>query len=107
MEIVYTTAPSLEEAEKIATFLVEKGLVACANLLSNVTSIYKWKGSLQKEQEIVIIAKTFSESLNEVINSIERMHSYDTPLVFSVSTSNINKSFLEWASAVSWDVAKR
>ncbi|MBQ4875260.1 MAG: divalent-cation tolerance protein CutA [Rickettsiaceae bacterium H1] len=96
MEIVYITTPNFELAEKIATNLAEDNLVACANLFDSITSIYKWEEKLQKKSEVVIIAKTLAEKVNDIISRVKTIHTYDCPLIFSVSTSNVNIPFLEW-----------
>src|SRR5690606_19325289 len=56
--LVYMTAPSREEAMKIAGTVVQEKLAACANILSHVTSIYEWQGKMQTEEECVVILKT-------------------------------------------------
>ena len=55
---VYMTAGTFEEAKNIGQILVKKNLVACVNLIENMTSIYKWGDKLEEGQEVVLIAKT-------------------------------------------------
>ena len=100
MEIVYITAPNFELAEKIGKTLVTDNLVACVNLFEGVTSIYKWQEKLQKESEVVIIAKTLKNKVDDIIIKVGEVHPYDCPLIFSVSTSNINTPFLEWVESL-------
>ncbi len=61
--IVLTTAGSADEAERIASALVEAQLAACVNIVSPVTSVYRWKGVIQKEQEWLLLIKTTSDCL--------------------------------------------
>ncbi len=100
MQVVYITAPNFKLAEKIATTLVNDNLVACANVFNNVTSIYKWKEELQKNDEVVIIGKTLENKVKDIISKVQEMHTYDCPLVFSFSASSVNKPFLEWVQTL-------
>jgi periplasmic divalent cation tolerance protein len=56
--VIFSTAGSLEEADRIAKYLVENHLVACVNLVPSVKSIYWWNDALQQEQEVLMILKT-------------------------------------------------
>ena len=58
VKLVYVTAPSHEEAQRIAKTVVTERLAACANILDGVTSIFHWKNKLCREQEAVLILKT-------------------------------------------------
>jgi periplasmic divalent cation tolerance protein len=60
--IVLTTAPDREVAERIARGLVERGLVACVNLVPGVRSIYRWKGAIEESDEVLLVAKTVADA---------------------------------------------
>jgi periplasmic divalent cation tolerance protein len=92
---VYVTASNEGEAEKIASFLLEKRLVACANILP-VRSMYWWKGKIEKEPEAAVIFKTRDELVDEVISGIETCHSYEVPCIVSWPIKNGNPAYLDW-----------
>jgi periplasmic divalent cation tolerance protein len=56
--LVYTTYPSLVEAEQAGRYLVENGLAACVNILPGMRSIYRWQGKVEHAEEAVMIVKT-------------------------------------------------
>ena len=56
--LVYMTVCSIKEAKQIGRILVKQNLVACVNILENMTSIYKWKDDLEEDGEVVMTAKT-------------------------------------------------
>ena len=60
-KLIYVTAPSRKEAEKIAEAVVTEWLAACANILDGVTSVFHWEGKLCRENEAVLIFKTTEE----------------------------------------------
>ncbi|MFT5540703.1 MAG: periplasmic divalent cation tolerance protein, partial [Alphaproteobacteria bacterium] len=66
LRLLYITASNTEEAATIGRALVEDGLVACANVIGPVRSIYRWEGALQDEEEAVLIAKTTADQVEAV-----------------------------------------
>ena len=96
VSLIYMTAASHDEAEKIGTALVEERLAACANILGEMTSIYRWKGAVQQEPEVAMIVKTQSERVDDVISRIEQLHSYDTPCAIEIAIGRGTGKFLNW-----------
>lgn len=96
MHLIYTTFPNLEEATRLAHKLVESGLVACANIHSGVTSIYKWQGKVEQTQEFTMFCKVPESKVDEAINSIKQQHIYDCPCVIAIKIEKGNEDFLKW-----------
>ncbi len=99
LTILYVTFDSEDEALKIASHLLEKKMIACANILSPMTSVYKWKGEVQKGQEWPVLFKTSIEKLAAVRSDIVDMHSYDTPCVIELTVESVNDLYHQWAIA--------
>ena len=93
---VYMTAGSLEEAKKIGRELIEENLVACVNLLENMTSIYKWEDKLEESQEVVIITKTRKILMPKLIETVNSLHSYDCACILELPIQGGNLKFLSW-----------
>ena len=93
---VYMTAGTFEEARNIGQILVEKNLVACVNLLENMTSIYKWEEQLKEDQEVVIIAKTRKTLMPKLVEKVNSLHSYDCPCILELPIQGGNPEFLSW-----------
>lgn len=96
---VQWTASTLEEARRIATELVEKKLVACANIFPHIESIYIWNGKLEKGHEIKVILKTRVELFLEVKNFIEAHCSYEVPAISLIQFEDGNEAFFNWISS--------
>ena len=99
-KLLYVTAGSMAEADKIATKLVEEKLVACANILGSSTAIYRWEGRLTKEKEVVLILKTTAKLVQKSVKRIVGLHSYECPAVIVLEIQDGNKEFLSWISNV-------
>ncbi len=97
-KLIYVTAPSHEEAEKIAKAVVTEQLAACANILDNVTSIFHWEGKLCRENESVLILKTTEKQVEKLSGRIKELHSYDCPCIVALPIESGNPDFLNWVA---------
>jgi len=91
---VYITNPTKKEAKKIAKHLLEKRLIACANIFP-INSLYWWKGKIVDDNEFVLIAKTSNANFEKVKKEVEKIHSYKTPCIIKIPVSS-NKKYLDW-----------
>jgi len=94
--VVLSTCASVEEANRIATELVEKRLAACVNLVSGVRSIYRWKDKLEESQEALLVIKTSRALFESVRIQIEKLHSYELPEVIALPVVDGAEQYLEW-----------
>ena len=94
MIIVYTPCRNMEEAKRIAKHLLEKKLIACANII-NSNSIYEWKGKLEDTEEAIALFKTTEERWEDVKKAIKDIHSYELPCILKISAES-SKEFDRW-----------
>jgi len=92
---VYITNPTKKEARKIALYLLDKKLIACANIYSGVESLYPWQGKLADEIEYILIAKTLNNKFGAVKKEVEKIHSYTIPCIVKISVVS-NKKYFQW-----------
>ena len=93
---VYMTAGTFEEARNIGQILVEKNLVACVNLLENMTSIYNWGDKLEEGHEVVMIAKTRKKLMSKLVETVNFHHSYECPCILDLPIQGGSPEFLTW-----------
>lgn len=98
VSLIYVTCSSKTEAKNIAKTLVQEKLIACANIIDNVTSIYEYNNKSCEEDEVLIIIKTISGHFQKVKNRIIEMHSYDIPCIVEVNTTNAANKFTDWVA---------
>ena len=96
IKFFYITAPNKREAEQIASKLLNKKLIACANVISSVSSYFVWKNKVQNSKEIIICGKTTSEKQIKIIHEVKKIHSYSVPCIIFFDIKNGNKKFLKW-----------
>lgn len=94
--VILVTAGSAEEAERIARTLVEERLVACANLVPSIRSIYRWEGTIADDAEVLLILKTRAERFAEVEARVRALHSYQVPEIVALDATAVSTPYLEW-----------
>ena len=94
--VVLMTAASSEEAARIGELLVNQKLAACVQILSPMQSIYVWKGEVQREAEVLMLAKTTRNNFAELERQVCATHSYETPEIIALPIVCGSKSYLDW-----------
>lgn len=94
--LVYTTYPSLVEAEEAGGLLVEQGLAACVNILPGMRSIYRWQGKIERAEEVVMIVKTREGQKEAVAREVKRGHAYDTPAILFLPADGGDPTYIDW-----------
>jgi periplasmic divalent cation tolerance protein len=95
MIIFYVPCKNKAEAKTIAKTLLEKKLIACANVLP-IDSMYYWEGKFKENKEVVLLLKTLNHVEEEVKQEIKELHSYEVPAIIRINT-RVNSEYLAWA----------
>jgi periplasmic divalent cation tolerance protein len=93
---VFITAGSHEEADRIAQALVAERLAACVNIIPGVTSVYRWEGTIQRDQEWLLVVKSRSPRLDALVRRVQALHSYDVPEIIAMPLTGGNEAYLHW-----------
>ncbi len=91
---IYVTAPTAEEAKKISKQLLERKLIACANIFP-IQSMYWWENKINEDDEFVIIIKTVKKNYQKIKEEIEKNHSYSVPCISEIKVSP-NEKYQQW-----------
>ena len=94
--VVTTAIGSHEEAEKIASAIMEKKLAACVQVIGPIMSMFNWDGELKKEKEWVIQAKTTTKWYSELEETIKGEHPYQLPEIVALPIKEGSIDYLEW-----------
>ena len=96
---VYTTYPSLVEAERIGKAVLERRLAACVNILPGMISHYWWEGAIERGEEVVMIIKTRASLAEGVRAAVKALHSYTTPAILVLPIEGGEPGYLDWLMA--------
>jgi periplasmic divalent cation tolerance protein len=94
--VVFMTAANGEEAARLAEMLVGARLAACVQILPEIESVYRWKGVIERESEVLLLAKSTSDKFEELEREVRAIHSYETPEIVAVTASAISLPYLKW-----------
>jgi periplasmic divalent cation tolerance protein len=94
--MLYTTFPSLVEAEKAGKALVEDRLAACVNILPGMISHYRWQGAVERGEETVMLIKTRASLAELVRVAVKRSHAYETPAILVLPIESVDETYLAW-----------
>ena len=94
--VVFMTAANREEAARLADMLVGSHLAACVQILPEIESIYRWRGNVERQSEVLLTAKTVTSKFAELEREVRVLHSYETPEIVAVPISACSAPYLEW-----------
>jgi periplasmic divalent cation tolerance protein len=97
--LLYTTYPSIVEAEQAGRALVERRLCACVNILPGMVSLYWWQGNIDRGEEVVMIIKTRASLAEPVRAAVKQMHSYSTPAILVLPIETVDPAYQAWIVA--------
>jgi periplasmic divalent cation tolerance protein len=93
---VYTTWPSIVEAEGAGRAIVEQRLAACVNIVPGMISHYWWEGQLERAEEVVMIFKTRASLAEAVGAAVKKRHVYRTPSIVVLPAENVDEAYHAW-----------
>jgi len=91
---VLITAPR-KDAEKIARHLLERRVAACVNI-ADVKSLYWWEGKIEEDEEALLIVKTSTDKLNDLVKEVRAVHPYQVPEVVALPIIGGYREYLSW-----------
>ena len=94
--LLYVPVRDREEAKTMATLLLEEQLIACANIIPGMVSLYRWEGTIQQAEEVLLIVKTTEGKRDVAMKRIEELHSYECPCVTALVSAKTNDTFAKW-----------
>jgi periplasmic divalent cation tolerance protein len=91
--IALVTAEGREEAERLANIIIGAGLSPCVNILPSCLSIYQWRGRLNRDEEALMVIKMKSDEFGELVDLVEKNHSYDVPEIVSLDLAGVSEKY--------------
>jgi len=94
--VILITAKDEDEANVIADKVVGEKLVACANIVKGVKSIFWWDNKVDKADEVLIVLKSKEGCFSKIVQTVKKVHSYDVPEIIALSIIDGNRDYLDW-----------
>ena len=97
--VVLLTAANGEEAVRLADMLIGAHLAACVQILPEMESVYRWEGKIERQPEILLLAKTTRSKFDDLEKEVRALHSYETPEIIALPVVAGSAPYLEWLRA--------
>ena len=94
--IILITTSTEKEAEKIASALLNQKKAACVSILPGVNSFFWWQGKIDSASEVLLVVKTKSGLLDDIVKLVKKLHSYDVPEIIALPIIGGNEEYLKW-----------
>ncbi len=94
--VVFMTVSDEKEATKIIHSLLKDRLIACANIVGPVASLFWWKGKIDKANEFLVIMKSRKNLFKKLSERVKELHSYEVPEVIALPVIEGLPSYLNW-----------
>ena len=99
MLALYIPCKDKQQAMDISAHLLNRKLIACANIIPSI-SMYIWKGNLETNEEHILLAKTTDQKYRHIENEVLRLHMYDCPCITAWKISHVNSAYKKWVSSM-------
>lgn len=94
--VVFMTAANGEEATRLADMLVGAHLAACVQILPEMESVYRWEGKVERQSEVLLLAKTTQAKFADLEREVLALHSYETPEIVAVPITAGSAPYVDW-----------
>ena len=94
--IALTTLPPDADAAAFAEALVAERLAACVSVGAPMTSIYAWKGAIDRGLERQVLVKTVRGKVPLLEARLTALHPYDVPELLVLPVAEGGEAYLAW-----------
>ena len=94
--VILITTKDSDEADKIAVALTQEKLIACANIVKGVQSVFWWEGKVDYSEETLMIIKSEERLFDKIVEKVKSLHSYSVPEVIALPIIGGNPDYLKW-----------
>jgi periplasmic divalent cation tolerance protein len=93
---IWVNCPDRGNAERIAEICIDERLAACANIYAPIASLYRWKGSIEKDEEIPLVLKTRAELFDAVCDVVKANHPFEVPSIVATELGQVERAYADW-----------
>ena len=94
--VVLITAKDTVEAKKISDRLLQDKLIACANIIDGVQSVFWWQQKIDEAQEVLLVLKSRRDFFEKIVRTVKSLHSYEVPEIIALPILDGNPDYLRW-----------
>ncbi len=99
MLLVFSSFATEDDAVRVVRALLEERLVACASLSPGARSLYRWRGEVADEREVLALLKTRRRDWPALLARLHELHPYEVPECVAVEVAAVAPKYLAWLEA--------
>jgi periplasmic divalent cation tolerance protein len=96
LTLFYVPMPNKESAQKMAHILLDERLIACANIMGEMLSLYDWNGVREESHEVVVLLKTSQDKKDAAMQRVHALHPYEIPCILCFDAVQTHPPFAQW-----------
>jgi periplasmic divalent cation tolerance protein len=100
---IWINCPDRATAERIADATIGDRLAACANVFPPISSVYRWKGAIERADEIPLLLKARARDFHAIADAVRAIHPYETPSIVATELAAVDKGYADWLAAETRD----
>lgn len=93
---IWVNCPDRETADRIAAACIEKRLAACANIFAPIASQYRWRDTIESDEEVPLVLKTRAEHFEAVCDTVRPLHPFEVPSIVATDLTHIDQAYADW-----------
>lgn len=94
--LVWCPFPDRESARVVAGTLLDERLIACANIVGEIESLFEWEGERGAGTEVAVLFKSLADKTDRLIGRLAELHPYDTPAIIGWRCDFTHPATLDW-----------
>lgn len=98
MVLILTTCATVEDADTVVRYLLERRLIACGSVIPGVTSTYVWNNGVERSNEVQLVLKTAATLREVVMQTLSEVHPYEIPEIVVLAPDAVHAPYLAWVT---------
>jgi periplasmic divalent cation tolerance protein len=96
VRVILVTAPDEATGRDLAREVTEARLAACGNVIPGLTSVYRWEGRIEEDDEVLVLFKTTETLVPALMEKVVELHPYEVPEFLALPVSSGHLPYIEW-----------
>ncbi|MFQ5679531.1 MAG: divalent-cation tolerance protein CutA [Gemmatimonadota bacterium] len=96
--LILVSGPDRAAMVELGRRVVTERLAACANVWTGVHSVFRWRGEVQEEEEVLVFLKSTAGNLSALGARVRELHPYEEPEFLAFAVDEGSPSFLAWVA---------
>ncbi|XP_068429433.1 protein CutA homolog isoform X3 [Clinocottus analis] len=94
--VLLINSPNEQTAKDIGRAIMDRQLAASINILCKTSTMFYWKGEIQTASEVLMLVKTKTSRIQQLVHYVRSIHPYANPEVLSLPVEDGSLAYIKW-----------